>query len=100
MLIELNDDTMETIVSGLIHDAKQFTELNDDTMETIVSGLIHAEVYHEQDAKRFTELAASQDSLVRRNELEGIVAYHKIQVERFQRARAALLEAKKEVSAV
>ena len=75
-------------------------ELDYDTVEAIVSGLIHAEVYHEQDAKRFVELAASQDSLVRRDELEGIVADHKGHADRFRRARAALLEAKKEVSAV
>lgn len=75
-------------------------ELDYDTVEAIVSGLIHAEVYHEQDAKRFVELTASQDSLERRQALEDTADYHKSHADRFQRAREALLEAKKKVSAV
>lgn len=75
-------------------------ELDYDTVEAIVSGLIHAEVYHEQGAKRFVELAASQYSLERRHALEDTADYHKSHADRFRRARAALREAKKKVSAV
>lgn len=75
-------------------------ELDYDTVEAIVSGLIHAEVYHEHDAKQFAELAASQDSLERRQELENLADYHRRHADRFQRARVALLEAKKEASGV
>lgn len=75
-------------------------ELDYDTMEAIVSGLIHAEVYDERDARTFEELAGRQDNLERRQELEGITDEHRRHAARFRRAREALLEAKKEASGV
>lgn len=75
-------------------------KLDDDTVEAIVSGLIHAEVYHEHDAKQFVELADRQDNLERRQELEDAADYHRLHADRFRRARAALREAKKEASGV
>lgn len=75
-------------------------ELDYDTVEAIVSGLIHAEVYHERGAREFEVLADCQDNPERRQEMEGEAGYHQSQADRFQRARGALLEAKKEASGV